>query len=550
MKRLIVTATLIVIAIASIVAAQGTNQATLRLASGDRPLTLLRQNGLLFFSADEVMAALGGSVTADANGFKVSLNNSVAAFGPDSRYGVVKDDLIEMPVPPITADNKAYVPWQFFQGFLKTSSDMDVAWDATSRVLAIRPAQHNVINVQLAVTNVQGISKIVATLSGPADYTIVKEQQAYTIRFRTAIHAPFTDQAFDDPYVNKATFQGNDLRLQLTASDIVGDAYKLENPVRLVLDLHKGSASATSVAPPPTNAKPVDTPGIHTIVIDPGHGGKDVGAIGPGGLMEKDATLLVAHRLADEIGRKMNVRVILTRSDDTLISLDQRTAIANQYKADLFLSVHMNAAVVKGAHGSETYFLSADASDELARKAAETENASAKAASPGAASSSDLKMILWDLAQQEYLSESSRLAQAVQDEMNRATGVQSRGVKQAPFKVLVGATMPAALVEVAFITNPEEEAKLRKDEFITTVVGSLTAAVQRYKTDYETRIGIIQPAPVSTTPAAATTTGHTPTTTATTTSDAKRMPAVKPQPAAAPRTASPNPVVPKKPGTR
>src|SRR6185295_546816 len=98
------------------------------------------------------------------------------------------------------------------------------------------------------------------------------------------------------------------------------------------------------------------------------------------------------------------------------------------YQADLFLSVHMNAAVVKGAHGSETYFLSVDASDELARKAAEAENA-VSSKSGGADGGSDLKLILWDLAQQEYLNESSQFAQTIQEEMNRVTNVQSRGVK-------------------------------------------------------------------------------------------------------------------------
>src|SRR5207253_51860 len=202
--------------------------------------------------------------------------------------------------------------------------------------------------------------------------------------------------------------------------------------------------------------------------------GKDIGASGTAGLFEKDATLTICRKLAASLGDKVGARVILTREDDSVVSLDQRTAIANQYKADLFLSVHMNAAVVKGAHGSETYFLSLEASDELARKAAEVENAAGRPLPP--AGSSDLKLILWDLAQQEYLAESSRFAQAVQEEMNRATGVQNRGVKQAPFKVLVGATMPAALVEVAFITNPEEEAKLKTDDFQKMIIDALTTA--------------------------------------------------------------------------
>jgi len=233
-------------------------------------------------------------------------------------------------------------------------------------------------------------------------------------------------------------------------------------------------------------------------------------ATGPGGLLEKEATLAIANKLAAALATKLGARVILTREDDSVVSLDQRTAVANQYKADLFLSVHMNAAPVKGAHGSEVYFLSLEASDELAKKAAESENAST---SGHADQQSDLKLILWDLAQQEYLAESSRFAQSIQEEMNALAGIQNRGVKQAPFKVLVGATMPAALVEVAFISNPDEETKLKNEQFQNTVVEALTRAVQRYKTDYETRIGVAQaPAPAPAAPPAPATTTTTTTT--------------------------------------
>jgi len=480
---------LLILAAASMLLAQAPNQATLRTSNGDRLVTITRADGMVLFAADEVMAGVGGAVSPDANGFKASVNNVVGAFGPDSRFGVVRDELIEMPHAPAIIEGRPYVPWQFFQGFLGKAADLEVSWDPVGRVLAVRPTEHTIIAVQLSVANVQGISKVVVTLSGPADYAIVKEQTAYTIRFKTQIRAPFATQSYDDPYVTKASFSGSDLRLDLKAPDVGADAYKLENPFRIVLDLHKVAAGPGTLPSIVVPTRPVDAPGIHTIVIDPGHGGKEVGAVGPHGLMEKDATLTLCRRLADNLETRLKTRVILTRTDDSIVPLDQRTAIANQYKADLFLSVHMNAAVVKGAHGSETYFLSLQASDELAKKAAEVENAAA--AVP--AGNSDLKLILWDLAQQEYLNESSRFAQAVQEEMNRATGVQNRGVKQAPFKVLVGATMPAALVEVGFITNPDEEAKLQRDDFQKLVIDALTTAIERYKTDYETRIGVIRP---------------------------------------------------------
>jgi len=488
MKRFILLTSLTLLAAASIVLAQATTQATLRTQSGDRQIAVAHQNGQTYFSAEDVVSALGGSVAADAHGYRVTVNNNVAAFGPDSRFGVVRDDLIEMPAPPVVIDNHPFVTIQFFQGFLAKTADLDVVWDERTRLMQIRPLQHTVVGVQVSVANVQGISKIVFTLSQSSGYAIVKEQGAYTIRFAAQIRPPFAEQAYEDPNVAKITFAGTDVRVQLTSPDVVGDAYKLENPSRVVLDVRKATPgpSGPALAAP---TKPIDRPGIHTIVIDPGHGGKDIGATGPGGLLEKDATLAIANKLAAALATKLGARVILTREDDSVVSLDSRTAVANQYKADLFLSVHVNAAPTKGAHGSEVYFLSLEASDELARKSAESENAS----SGHADTQSDLKLILWDLAQQEYLAESNHFAQSIQEEMNALAGIQNRGVKQAPFKVLVGATMPAALVEVAFISNPDEEAKLKNEQFQNTVVDALTRAVQRYKTDYEVRIGVAQP---------------------------------------------------------
>lgn len=492
MKRLLSLGALLALALASIVFAQSSGQATLRTPTGDSPITYVQQSGQTYVSVAEVVAGLGGTLAPDSTGFKVTIAGTVAAFGPDSRYGVVRDELIEMPVPPISIEGRPFVPWQFFQGLMAKASSLDVSWDTATTTLLVRPLQRDTVSVQVSVADVEGITKMVLTLSGAAEYSIVREPASYVVRFRSPVRAPFADQTYEDRHVARLLFNGSELRIQLTAPDVVGDAYQLENPPRIVLDFRKGAAPETPTTRPIQSLRPQDTPGIRTIVIDPGHGGKEVGAVGPNGVMEKDITLALSRKLAAALAGKIGARVVLTREDDSVVSLDQRTALANQYNADLFLSVHLNAAVVKDAKGSETYFLSLEASDELARKAAETENAAAAAAahSPNA----DLKLILWDLAQQAYLDESSRLAQAIQEEMNAATGVSNRGVKQAPFKVLVGATMPAALVEVGFISNADEETKLQSDEFQDLMVEALTRAVQRYKTDYETRIGLIKPA--------------------------------------------------------
>lgn len=507
MKRLLSLGVLVALLV-SVALAQTSGQGTARTPTGTFAFTYVEQSGQVYVAAGDVITGLGGSITPDGTGFKVTINSVTAGFGPDSKYAVVRDDLIEMPVPPISIEGKPFVAWQFFQGFLGKASSMDVLWEAATRSLVVRPAQRDAVGVQVSVANVQGISKIVLTLSAPAEYTIMKEPSAYVVRFRAPVRPAFAEQTYEDPAIARVAFAGSDLRIYLAAPDIVGDAYRLENPPRIVLDFRKGAAPAPGTPSLPVQpSSPPEAPGIRTIVIDPGHGGREVGAVGPNGVLEKDVTLAIARKLAAALSSRVGARVVLTREDDTVVSLDQRTALANQYKADLFLSVHLNAAVVKGAKGSETYFLSLEASDELARKAAEAENATSTP-TPTA----DLNLILWDLAQNAYLDESSRFAQSIQEEMNAATSVANRGVKQAPFKVLVGATMPAALVEVGFISNPEEEAKLQTDEFQALMVDALTRAVQRYKVDYETRIGLIQPgapaaaAPPTTTTAPATST--------------------------------------------
>ena len=257
------------------------------------------------------------------------------------------------------------------------------------------------------------------------------------------------------------------------------DTFALKNPTRLVLDLsgtRNGKAAARSETP--AKATPV-------IVLDPGHGGVETGAIGPSGMQEKDVTLDIARRLKTQLARQ-GVTVVLTRDDDRLLPLDDRTAIANHNRAMLFISIHLNASKRKSAVGAETYFLSTSVTDAEARTLAGVENKAYEPAEPDAktapatpAPSPDhgLELILWDLAQNGFLAESSRLAESVQTELNAMTGVRDRGVRQAPFRVLMGATMPAILVEAGFISNPEEETRFKDDAYKDKIAEAIARAV-------------------------------------------------------------------------
>ncbi|MFB0525854.1 MAG: N-acetylmuramoyl-L-alanine amidase, partial [bacterium] len=220
---------------------------------------------------------------------------------------------------------------------------------------------------------------------------------------------------------------------------------------------------------------------VRTIVIDPGHGGKDPGAIGPRGTKEKDVVLKIAHKLAKELHNNLKVRVILTRYHDIFLPLADRTAIANQQKANLFISIHCNASLKSRTKGFEIYFLSEEASDEEAQAVANMENA-VMALEERTEEKNELSSILWSLAMNEFMNESSELCSLVSSKVDNHIGsVDNRGVKQAGFTVLRGAKMPAILLEVGFISNRSEARKLKTSKFQKELVESICAGVKEYK---------------------------------------------------------------------
>lgn len=220
---------------------------------------------------------------------------------------------------------------------------------------------------------------------------------------------------------------------------------------------------------------------VHRIVIDAGHGGTEEGAIGPTGLKEKELTLDVAKRLATLL-QADGFDVVLTRDSDVNLALDARAGIANNKKADLFVSLHANASRFSKARGAETFFLAREATDDQARTVAALENDAAGAATQAAATGdTDLSLILWDMAQVEHLEDSQKLAAIVQENLNKALGITDRGVRQAPFRVLVGSTCPSVLVELGFITNPDDEKLLANSDYRQKLATALQAALRRYR---------------------------------------------------------------------
>ncbi|HTR01726.1 MAG TPA: N-acetylmuramoyl-L-alanine amidase, partial [Thermoanaerobaculia bacterium] len=332
------------------------------------------------------------------------------------------------------------------------------------------------------VVHVAPTTQVVLRLSAAAHTATALSDKGFQVRFAdTRVDPPFPEKKFDDPLVAAVRFAGDAATVDFREPNLTARSYALTSPDRIVVEV--GRRPAGAAAPVESAAPAVPTAPALTIVVDPGHGGVETGAIGPGGLQEKEATLEIAKRLAATLPKVLACRTVLTRDSDVQIPLDDRTSIANHEKADLFVSIHANSSRAASARGSETYYLSLEASDKIAQEVAKEENqAGAASPTPGAEGGANpsLDFILWDLAQSAHLKESSEIAEAIQGELNAVSDTANRGVKQAPFRVLVGATMPAVLVEVAFISNPEEEKKLKSPEFQQAVADAVARAIARF----------------------------------------------------------------------
>lgn len=220
---------------------------------------------------------------------------------------------------------------------------------------------------------------------------------------------------------------------------------------------------------------------LKRIVIDAGHGGEDPGAIGPKGTKEKDINLIIAQRLKD-ILKKNGYEVFLTRTDDTFIPLADRTRFSNKVMSDLFVSIHCNASISDDTRGFEIYFLSEKATDRAAEAVANMENSVIALEKPSISGKRDIEKLLLSMAVTEFMNESATLCGTIDRQVcNNFLNLDSRGVKQANFYVLRGATMPAVLVEVGFLSNAKEEKLLNQKKFQKKITENIFNGIKEYE---------------------------------------------------------------------
>lgn len=429
----------------------------------------------------------GGGVTLAAEGHKVTLydRKSLASIDGDLRL-LSSNVLLE--------GGRWLVPVDSAPRFLAPLLGKRAEWRAPQRTLLIGNVTVPRITVRTSVSG--NAVRVALEASEKVPFRVAQEQGRVTVAIpRDVIDVSLQPERFTGGIVDGVQFSGgkdNVFTITLGRRFKELQAREEEAPARLVLEFQATSLAGTepSASPSASTAPRLapEGPGVRTVVIDPGHGGDDVGAKGPGGALEKDVTLAIARKVRAAVANTLGLQAFLTRDKDHDVALDERAAFANNYKSDLFISIHANASRAQGARGSEVYFLSYQASDDESRRVAAMEGGEIPA-SASAPASSDVALILWDMAQAEHLEESSSLASRIQEELAEVTGNERRGVKQAPFRVLVGAAMPAVLVEVAFISNSEEEKLLTSEAYQNRIAAAVVRGIARYQRDQTQRAG-------------------------------------------------------------
>ncbi|MCP3957116.1 MAG: N-acetylmuramoyl-L-alanine amidase [bacterium] len=407
---------------------------------------------------------------------------SMVTVAPDGRG---ERKITPLDGAPIRVAGGLMVTLELLERALSDALNYQFAWNPDQQALTVARPELRRLRGSVSLVHQYQVSLVEIRFSEEPRYRVEQSPGALDIRLiGDRLELPIQIPRAGDPLVENIIVAPEGLRLELADNAVAEKPRLLTGPVtRMVIEVFEGRASSEAPGPSPRRVQE-RAPGIRTIALDPGHGGAETGAIGPAGSAEASLTLLVARALKLQLERRLPVKVVMTRTENVEVTHETRSAISNQNRADLFISLHFNSSFGPQAHGAETYFLSREASDQRAAEVAATEN---RAAGGETNPEQDLQMILWDLAQSYHLAESQRFANLVQEELNLALGLRDRGVKQAPFRVLMGAKMPAVLVELGFLSNPAEETKLQTPAYRAELVDALVRAVSRFKTQVEAR---------------------------------------------------------------
>ncbi|OFW00885.1 MAG: hypothetical protein A3I61_03905 [Acidobacteria bacterium RIFCSPLOWO2_02_FULL_68_18] len=486
--------------LASLLQAQGTPPpAPLTLVSreGRRPVQTTMAGGQELIALDEVAALFQVAVREDtlAGGLTLTYRGRTAVVSVDRPMASVAGRVVALPSAPVRsgAGRRWLVPVELLPRVLGPIYDARIELRRPSRLLIVGDLR---------------VPRVTARIDAAGPPTRA------TVEIAPAAPVNVTTEA--GRLLLRVDADALDLGLPADGAGLIDQIRPGDQPTTLVVVLDRSAGAARAMpseagavtrvvvevtpaavadapppAPPPAPAPEsaavppllfAPRPVLQTIVIDPGHGGDDRGVRGAGGTEEKQITLEVARRLRALIEARLGVRVVLTRDDDRTVGLDDRTAAANNSKADLFLSLHLNAAPAASVAGAEVFHLRLDQEGDAARRAADTDAVSLPVLG-GARRTIDV--IRWDLAQARHVDASAVLAGMLEEELRAHVTMGSRPLQEALLRVLTGVNMPAALVEMTYLTNAGEEGRVRSEEFQNAVAQSIFGAVLRFRAHLE-----------------------------------------------------------------
>jgi N-acetylmuramoyl-L-alanine amidase len=465
------------------------------------PLTLITRDarrtipttvvgGQELIALDDV-AALFQVVLRDdplAGGVTLTYRGRTVVASADQPMASVNGRVVTLPSPVVRSGSRWLVPVEFLPRALGPIYDQRIELRRPQRLLLVGDVR--VPRVTARVESTGAPTRVTIDVAPQAGVTAATEAGRVVLR----IDADYLDTALpaaaggqvdqirrgDVPNTIAVVLAGTAGTPRVTQTTADGAA-------RVTIEVPPAGQAAVSpdtAAPPRPAASAPDatiaTPRVpfQTMVIDPGHGGDDVGVKGAGGLEEKSVTLDVARRLRGLIEARLGMRVVLTRDDDRFVPLDARAAIANNSKADLFLSLHVNSSLSSASNGAEVYHLKLDREGEEVRRQAAADAVTLPVLGGGTRT---LDVIRWDLAQARHVSESARLASLILEQLNQRVTVSPRGIQQAPLRVLEGADTPAALIEMFYLSNPAQEKAAATEEFKNALAQALFDAVARFR---------------------------------------------------------------------
>lgn len=489
-----VVAAAVVLMPAPAVQAQAPAPYTLLSRDARRTLAVRSIGGQDMVSLDELAKLFDLTTREDAlaGGLTISTKTQTIALTPGQALASVGGRLVSLPAAPAREGRTWYLPVDFVPRALGPALGIRLELRRPSRLLLVGDVR--VPRVTAHIEPVGAQLRLTLDVVPATAHTVTQEGGRLIVKFDAeALDATLPSPPSPDMIQAVRLIEPSAIGVDLGprfGSFRAADTAGAGGAGRLTLDLMPVTTT-TSPASPVTPAAPVapapaDPPlldiapagGVRTVVIDPGHGGDEPGARGPQGAAEKDVTLAVARRLKAAIETRLGARVILTRDGDRTVDLDERAAVANNNKADLFLSLHANASVRPAASGAEVFYLSlADYGDEVQRAA----QGGSETLPVHGGGVRDIDVIPWEMAQARHIQQSSLLAQQVETALRERVPMSARPLQEAPFRVLVGANMPAVLVEMGFITNPAQEKHLTSDAFQSLLVQALVDSIVRFR---------------------------------------------------------------------